>query len=342
MGRKTQQNDITSPELIKQVNPENIRLLNDFIIYLKSIQRSEQTIIGYKNDIEIFFCWNLLNNKNKFFIELSKRDLISYQNYLITENKNSPARVRRMKSALSSMSNYIENILDQEYENFKPIVKKVENPVNNPVRDKTVFTDEQLEILLNQLVDKKKYLQACVVALAMCSGARKSELLEFKVDYFKDENIIYGSLYKTSEKIKTKGRGLGKFIHKYVLVKEFKPYLDLWLSERERLGIDDEYLFGKKNKNGEFEPIKICTMDSWAITFSKMLDIPFYFHALRHYFTTHLARLNIPDSVIQEIVGWDSAEMVKIYKDIDTDEQLGKYFDENGIKQVETGSLDKL
>lgn len=313
MGRETQQNDITSPELLKQVNPENTRLLEDFIIYLKSIQRSNLTILGYKNDIEIFFVWNLLNNENKFFIELSKRDLISYQNYLITENKNSPARVRRMKSALSSMSNYIENILDSEYENFKPIVKKVENPVNNPVREKTVFTDEQLETLLNKLVDSKKYLQACVVALAMCSGARKSELLNFKADYFEDENIIYGSLYKTPEKIKTKGRGLGKYIYKYVLVKEFKPYLDLWMAERKKLGINSEYLFVRKNNNGEINPLKTSTLDSWTITFSKMLDVPFYFHALRHYFTTHLARLNIPDSVIQEIVGWENSEMVKLY-----------------------------
>lgn len=342
MGRKTQQNDITSSELLAKVNTENMRLLNDFIIYLKSIQRSEKTTKGYKNDIEIFFCWNLLNNKNKFFVEISKRDLISYQHYLLNDNKNSPARVRRMKSALSSMSNYIENILDSEYENFKPIINKVENPVNVAVRDKTVFTDDQLETLLQQLVGKKKYLQAAVVSLAMCSGARKAELSNFKLEYFNDENIIFGSLYKTNEKMKTKGRGLGKFIYRYVLVKEFKPYLDLWLAERERLGIDSEYLFMRKNSKGEFEKLKECTLDSWTITFTNFLNIPFYFHALRHYFTTHLARLNIPDSVIQEIIGWDSADMVKIYKDIDTDEQLGKYFDENGIKQIEKGSLDKL
>ena len=29
MGRKTKQNKITSPELIAQINPKNIRLMND-------------------------------------------------------------------------------------------------------------------------------------------------------------------------------------------------------------------------------------------------------------------------------------------------------------------------
>lgn len=52
------------------------------------------------------------------------------------ENGNSPARVRRVKAALSSLSNYIENILDDEYEDFRPIIRKIENPQNTPVREK--------------------------------------------------------------------------------------------------------------------------------------------------------------------------------------------------------------
>ena len=59
MGRKTIQNKITSPELLALVNQENIQLMNDFLSYLRSIQRSEGTIAGYKNDIEIFLIYLL-------------------------------------------------------------------------------------------------------------------------------------------------------------------------------------------------------------------------------------------------------------------------------------------
>ena len=123
MPRKTKYNNITSPALLEQVNPENKRLKNDFLTYLKSVQRSSGTIDGYSHDLDIFFVWNLQNNNNKFFVDLSKRDLISYQNWLIYENENSPARVRRLKAALSSLSNYVENILDDEYEGYRPIVE---------------------------------------------------------------------------------------------------------------------------------------------------------------------------------------------------------------------------
>lgn len=69
----------------------------------------------------------------------------------------SPRRVRRVKSTLSSMSLFIENILDDEegYENFRPIIKKIESPVNEAVREKTIFSDEQVELLMDTLVERE-------------------------------------------------------------------------------------------------------------------------------------------------------------------------------------------
>ena len=233
MGRKTKQNHITTPELIAQINPENARLVKDYLTYLRSMNRSDTTIEAYKSDLDIFFVWVLLNANNKFFIDITKRDLVSYQNWLINENENSPARVRRLKAVISSLSNYIENILDDEYPNYRSIVKKIENPVNTPVRAKTVLDESDCNNLLNKLVEKKEYQKACMFALAMASGRRKSELVRFKVSYFDESNIVYGSLYRTPEKVKSKGRGKqGKLLHFYVLVKQFKPYFDLWMQER--------------------------------------------------------------------------------------------------------------
>ena len=54
-GAKRSRIKITSPELLDRVDEENKRLMDDFLTYLKSIQRSETTIVGYKNDLEIFF-----------------------------------------------------------------------------------------------------------------------------------------------------------------------------------------------------------------------------------------------------------------------------------------------
>lgn len=324
MGRATKMNDITSPELLSQVLPENLQLLEDFLVYLRSVQRSETTIASYRNDIQIAFVWNLQHNGNKFFVDWTKRNIVAYQNWLLSNNENSPARIRRLKASLSSMSNYIENVLDDEYPSFRNIINKVESPVNRPVREKTVWSAEELQSILDTLVSDKKFEKACFLALAMYSGRRKAELCRFKVTDFNPEHLVCGGMLYKSDPIKTKGRGNGKMINCYVLSKEFKPYFDMWMSERQRLGIESVWLFPSTADVGAH--MSISQANSFAETYSKISNRPAYLHSLRHYFCTSLARAGIPDSVIQSIIAWDSADMVRLYKDIDADEEISAYF----------------
>lgn len=342
MSRKTKMNSITSPELIAQINPENTRLKNDFLEYLKSVQRSPGTIAGYSNDLDIFFVWVLKNARNKFFVDISKRDLVAYQNWLINENQNSPSRVRRLKAAISSLSNFVEAILDDEpeFRGFRSIVRKIENPALQPVREKTVWEDDELEDLLDKLIEKQEYEKACYLALAMYSGRRKSELCRFKVSDFDDDKLVCdGALYKSSP-IKTKGRSGGKYIPCYTLAKKFKPYFDMWIDERKRLGIESEWLFPAKTN--PLEQLGTATVNSWANTFTRMSGKDFYAHSLRHYFTISLVRSGIPDNVITQIVGWESADMCKIYTDIEADEQIGMYFKDGEINTSASRGIASL
>ena len=245
------------------------------------------------------------------------------------------------------MSNFIENILDEEEEfaGYRGVIRKIESPVKELVREKTVFEPEEMQRLLDYLVDQEKYMQACILALAIYSGRRKSELPRFKLSYFDEENVCFGSLYKTPEKVKTKGRGSrGKLLNLYVLKKEFDPYLELWKKERKELGVNSEWLFPLKENgiwNNE-EHIKAETLDNWVDGYSKFLGKDFYWHSLRHMFCTQCLKKNLPSSVVQEIIGWSSADMVNLYDDTSTEETLAKYFDENGIKEVESASLSEM
>lgn len=244
------------------------------------------------------------------------------------------------------MSNFIENILDEEegFEGYRAIIKKIESPVKEEVREKTVFEPEELQKLLDHLVEQEKYMQACILALAMYSGRRKAELPRFKVSYFDEDNIFLGSLYRTPEKVKTKGRGKGKYLTLYVLKKEFDPYLNLWMKQRKEIGIDSEWLFPLK-QNGKWvlsEHMKPETLDAWVNTYTKFLGKDFYWHSMRHLFTTQCLKKNLPSSVVQEIVGWESADMVNLYNDTSTEETLAQYFDENGIKDIGQTTLSSL
>lgn len=340
MPRKTIQNDITSPELLAQVNPKNTELKKDFLQYLHAMQRSDKTCASYANDIDIFFVYLLQRRDNKFFVDVTKRDIIAFQTYLIDENHNSPARIRRIKATLSSMSKFIETTLDDEFPNYRNIMHAIESPPNTPVRQKTVLSDEQCQELLDKLVEAEKYEQACIAALAMFGGRRKSELVRFKVHYFDDENIIFGSLYKTPEPIKTKGRGGNKPLVVYTLVKDFKPYLDLWMQEREKQGIKSEWLFPDKQNPAEHMDADI--LNSWCKTWSRLLGVDVYPHAFRHKHTTALSESGLPNNVIQAIMGWDSEQMCQIYIDRDPVDDLGKYFNNGEIAAPKQASISDL
>lgn len=333
-------NSITSEELLRQVNPDNAALLRDYLDYLRSVQRSDTTIRAYENDIQIAWVWCLQFNNNAFFVNWTKRNIVSYQNWLLNNNENSPARIRRLKAALSSLSNYIESVLDDEFPNFRNIINKVENPVNRPVREKTVWEDDELEQLLDKLTEKKEYEKACYLALAMYSGRRKAELCRFRVsDFAEDKLVCEGALYKSAP-IKTKGRGGGKMIPCYTLAKKFTPYLDSWMAYRNATGIESEWLFPDRNHPEEHIPIS--TANSWSNTFTRMSGKQAYIHSLRHYFTTSLARAGIPDGVIQSIVAWESGDMVQLYKDIDADEEIGMYFKNGEISVPDKKNIGDL
>ena len=175
-------------------------------------------------------------------------------------------------------------------------------------------------------------------ALAAFGGARKSELLRYKVNYFDPENIMESAaLYQSPEKIQTKGRGkAGKALYKYTLL-DFKPYFELWMKERDRLGIENEMLFAKQDGS----VLTAGVLDSYAEHITKILGRPFYFHSLRHQLCTRLFKLGLPADVIKEYFGWSSIEMTTVYNDAEASESFGKYFTSEGIRGADNGGFSK-
>ena len=344
-GRTTIYNNITDEEKLKQVNEENLELENEFLYYLSSIDRADTTISQYRAALHIFWCWNLDNNKNKSFVELTKREIARFQNHAISVWGWSPRRIRMVKSVMRSLENYILNILDDDYPNYRKIWDKIESPVNQAVRKKSVFTDEELQSLLDVLIEKKEYLKACVLALITYGGRRKSEIVRFKVSYFDKKNLICGgALYKTPEEIRTKGRGkMGKMLICYTLAKPFQPYFDMWMEERKRLGIESDWLF-PKCADGKWidEPMSPSVIDSYAKTFSNILGKPWYPHCGRHRAVSRYAENGIPDSVIKDIFGWKTIDLEGVYNDTEAEDTFDQYFDAEGIKKIEKKGIEDL
>ena len=330
MGRTTVYNDGLSNDYQK-VSKQNQNLVKEFVSYCKAMDRAASSIGTYEAQLKIFFAWNYKENEDKFFIDMKKRDFIKFFGY-IRDLGVSSSRVASFKAVLSSFSNAIEVLFEDEYPTFRNNVKTLETVIKTPVREKTVISIEQLDEMLDILMARKKYQLACYLAFLASSGCRKSETIQMKVEYFNEQHEVYsGNMYLT-DKIRTKGRGkAGKVIQRYCIKATFKPYLDAWLNERKELGINNESLFLVKHGD-VYEPATIATMNSFAETISNMFHFDFYNHSMRHYFVTYLkSKVKLDQETIKAIVHWQSTAMVDIYDDTSKEEGLEEKLGKQGL-----------
>jgi site-specific recombinase XerD len=326
----------------EKVLKENKDLTKDFINYCKSVDRSPETIKQYEFTLKGLFCYVYKELNNKSFTKFSKRDVMNMQNYWLNDIGLSSSRIRFIKSTMSSLSNFIESVLDEDYPDFRNIINKIPAPTSNKVMDKTIMKEDDISSLLNKLVEKGYIQQAFYISILYSSGMRKSESLRLNLDWFNDSNIIYGCLWKTPQTIRTKGKGKnGKQIVKYFFIPKLKPYLELWLKERERLNINIPDMFVVKDGDS-WKPATKSTIESWIKTIKRVYGGRYYNHLNRHALCSELIRNGIPADVVKDLFGWESVDMVTLYNDNNKEDSFKDFFGENGIKIKEKTGLNDI
>ena len=182
-GRGRVYNNFYTPELWKQVNKENKRIMEDFLAEYKQRKKSKGTINGYMNDIRIILIYILKELDNKCILDLKKKDFRGLSLYFTEECNMSAARVNRLKSAVNSMLTFCEDDDDYEYEiNY---AKKVHGLPKSPVKDNDddfFFTFDEFIKVRDILVKQEKWQLAVLWSLGFDSAARKNELYQVKKD----------------------------------------------------------------------------------------------------------------------------------------------------------------
>ena len=327
--RETFKKQITSPELTAQFNPENVKLVNRFLKY-KNTSKSDGTVTGYTSDLNIFFTWNLLENDNKLFTDMKKIEFADFFSYGVEELHWSANRFSRIRSALSSLSEFIERFYDETYINYRNIVlKAVDLMPKSPVREKTILSEEQVDNLLNHLKNTlNRPNEACLLALAISSGARVAELLRFKTSIIDENNIAWDLFLETLKPIKTKGfTKQGKMLTKYIVKDLFLPYYKDWLIEREKIMTKYNREHDSIFITRDGKPATLHTIRGWIEKWEEFLNVPTYFHNFRHYTVTYLTKIGLESDFIIEIMGWSSSEMYRIYNDLTAKDREWKGLD---------------
>lgn len=258
----------------KEVNPENILIMNDYLEEYIQRKKKATTIAQYRNDLRIVLLYikRKLNNKN--ILELVKKDFRRFSIWLGEDLKLSNARSNRLMSSVRSLLTYVEDDDDYDYDNN--VAKKVKGLPKEAVKtdeDDFFLTYEQVMMLREELIKRGKIQHAVLLMVLFDSGGRRNEVAQvLKSSVFEGNktNIVVGKRGKTFP---------------LVYLSDTRELIAEYLKERGNDEIESLWVIGtgENKKVASYE-----TLYDRVVYMSKVLseiqgkDVHFFPHSLRH------------------------------------------------------------
>lgn len=308
----------------KKVNGDYRELVEEFVsVQNHSPQTKKQYISGLKQFG--YFTHTHLNDKTLY--KITKRDFLRYISFLRDERKLSSSAMSLKKACVSSLCNYIENVVADEiteYKSFRNFTRGLPSIPRNRVYDKVKVTFEEYEDMMKVLESDENWLGMAWLSTAMRVGARRSEIIQFKTEII-DYNIPEGQNYVLSHLVRGKGQSTDGKPLEYMIPLDVLPHWKKWIENR---GYDSEYIFTTKH-NGEVKPLS----PSWADYFcanilSNILGRRVNVHIFKNSCVTHLLESGVDINLVSKFVAHhESVSTTQIYDLRDFEEEKNKIFE---------------
>jgi integrase len=240
-------------EMWEQVDEEHRQLIQEFLEVNSFRDKSRKQ---YTSALRQFFWWVHTSLNGKKLYKITKRDFLRYISFLKNRGMSSSG-IALKKAAVSSLNNYIENVVaddDERYEKFRNFTRGLPAIPKTQTYEKVKITYEEYQEMMKVLESDENYLGMAWLATAFNVGARRAEIIQFKTEIL-DYPIPEGKNYVLSHTIFGKGSGEGKPLQ-YMINKEALHYMKLWVEKR---GYDHEYIFTTKY-GGEVKQMS----ETWA------------------------------------------------------------------------------
>jgi integrase len=310
-------------EFKEKIHPFNQMLMNEF---LDQQQLSDQTLKQYASSLSIFFSWVYETCQNKPLYELKPRDALRFQNYLMSAGLSSNG-VKFKRSSVSSLCGYLEVYYGDDYPLFRNIYSKsVANPPKEFVKEKRPIPLEDFERLIATLREQDELQMVAYLLTSYYTGARRSEVAQFKRSFLELPKIKDKEYYMTPE-IRGKGKGKNGKRIKLVYDDVVRDAILAWLEKRGDDEVDE--VFVRKYKDGRVEPLNPATFNSWFTEkFNSILgDFAYAPHSLRRSRATHMVvNFNMDISKVKSLLNHESSETSQTYVIKDTDDELDDIF----------------
>lgn len=229
-------------EMYNVCNKETRDLVQEY--FDNNPQLSPDTKKQYWSCLRQFVHWVNISCNDKPLYKMSKRDFNRYMSFLVNRGMSSSG-LGLKKSAVSTLCNYIENVVsedDEKYETFRNITKGFNKIPKNHVYEKIAITEQELELILETLKEDENYMGICWVTCAFYCGARRGGLRGFKSE-LATYTIPEDKTFVLTHFLREKGSGLDGNVTKYMLNQRCLDTIKQWVEVR---GYEHEYLFTTK------------------------------------------------------------------------------------------------
>ena len=163
--------------------------------------------------------------------------------------------------------------ISEDYDYEVNAMQHIRGLQKEPVREIVFLTDQQVNILIDELLKRKHYQKALFVSLAYDSAGRRNELHQVKKNNFLENNQTNTVIGKRGKKFKLIYFNRTKIIYK------------LWTKQRGEDDLDTLWVSGKDSHK---RPMTYTAMYGFVDEFREILktrtgeDVPLNEHSFRH------------------------------------------------------------
>ena len=257
-------------------------MLKGFSNYLKEKNLSNNTISAYVYTIGIF---------DGMFKEVNKDNVLAFKGYLLEHFK-----VKTVNLRIQAVNKYLEYLNKKELQ--ITAVKIQQKPFLE-----NVISDADYEYLKRALKKDKNYEWYFVVRFLGATGARVSELIQFKYEHLKRGYI---DLYTKSGKIRR------IFIPKRLRIKAIEYY--------DSMGRTEGYLFLNRDKKQIITRGIAHQLKAIGQKYKMNLNV-IYPHSFRHRFAKNFLDKRKDIALLADLMGHESIETTRIYLRKTSEEQ---------------------
>ena len=249
---------------------DNKELYEDYILELQAQGKATKTIKQYGFDLRAFFCYLVREKNNKYILDLKRRD---FRNFFLKLQRagTSSARINRFQSSLRNLLEFA--CISEDYDYEVNAMQHIRGLQKEPVREIVFLTDQQVNVLIDELLKRKHYQKALFVSLAYDSAGRRNELHQVKKNNFLENNQTNTVIGKRGKKFKLIYFNRTKIIYK------------LWTKQRGEDDLDTLWVSGKDSHK---RPMTYTAMYGFVDEFREILktrtgeDVPLNEHSFRH------------------------------------------------------------